>query len=115
MFKRSTAVRFIGVLITFLIMSPSSHAGTSTGVITNITVSNFSNSISFIAGVHINKPACASTTVNYWSFPLNDLNAKPMYALLLSAAAQGKTITVVGITCDGANASGYPSAININY
>ncbi len=115
MLKEITVVRFIGVLIMLFVMPPSSQAGTSTGVITNITVSNFNNTVTFLAGAHMNKPACANATTDNWSFPLNDPNAKTMYALLLSAAAQGKTITVIGYSCDSTTAIEYPSVINVNF
>lgn len=113
--KKIAAVRFIGVLIMLFVMPPSSWAGTSTGVITSITVSNFNNTVTFLAGAHINKPACANATNDNWSFSLSDANAKTMYALLLSAAAQGKTITVVGYSCDSATTSEYPTVINVNF
>jgi hypothetical protein len=63
----------------------------------------------------MNKASCASAPGDLWSFSLSNANAKIMYAQLLSAAAQGRTVEVVGFSCESTFSAEMPSAINVNY
>jgi hypothetical protein len=113
--KKITAMRIVGVLVLLVALPLSSQAGTSTGVFSSIVISNLTNAVSFVAGAHNNKPTCANGSNDYWSFSLSNANAKAMYALLLSAAAQGRTIVVVGFACDAGSTSETPAAITVNF
>lgn len=115
MLKKITVIRFIGMLILLFAMSSGSQAGTSTGVITSIVVSSFNNSVTFVAGTHINKPSCHTAPGEQWSFLLSSSNAKYMYAQLLSAASQGRTIEVAGFSCESGVSVELPSIISVNY
>jgi hypothetical protein len=73
-------------------------AGSSVGVVTRI-YAHSGDVILFSAGSHQGKPAC-STAADEWAFSLSTQSGKAMYALLLTAYAQGKQVAVVGTgTC----------------
>lgn len=68
-------------------------AGSSNGVVSQILVQDVY--VMFVAGDHAAKPAC-STQGEAWAFNSSTPGGKAMYALLLSANAQGKTVNVLG-------------------
>jgi hypothetical protein len=73
-------------------------AGSSVGVVTRI-YAHSGDVILFSAGSHQGKPAC-STAADEWAFSLTTQSGKAMYALLLTAYAEGKQVAVVGTgTC----------------
>lgn len=74
----------------------SAHAGTSTGKVSGIFMHS-PNVVMFAAGAISNVPACASGT-QQWAISLADQAGKGFLAILLSAQAQGKSVTVHGYT-----------------
>ena len=86
------------VLSSLLIFASSVNAGSSSGLVT-LVMAHVGDVIIFSAGPHQNKPAC-STAGEDWAFSLSTQTGKAMYALILSAQAQGKQINVMGTnTC----------------
>lgn len=81
-------------MLTLLALAGSANAGSSSGPIDTLMALR-ANLIVFSAGNHQNKPAC-STIANDWAFSLATPGGKAMYALLLSAQAQGKVVNVYG-------------------
>lgn len=87
-------------------------AGSSNGAVSRLLV-NSSNTVMFTAGSVANKPAC-STVPNSWAFSLTTPSGKAMYALLLTAYAQGKQVVVEGTgTCSAWGDSETPLYIYI--
>lgn len=89
MIRIATAMCF-----TLATLADSASAGSSTGTVAQILVVT-GDVVTFSAGSHQGKSAC-STTADDWAFSLTTASGKAMYALLLSAQAQGKSIGVVG-------------------
>ena len=83
-------------LVLFLLFgfANSAGAGTSGGLVVKIYV-HVQDIVIFQAGVHEGKPSC-SRIGDEWAFSLTTPTGKAMYALLLMANAQGKTISVQG-------------------
>ncbi|HEY6528756.1 MAG TPA: hypothetical protein VIZ65_08675 [Cellvibrionaceae bacterium] len=74
--------------------SEAIHAGGSNGNVATVMVHS-GNAVIFDAGVHNQKPAC-SIVGNHWAFSLTSEDGKAMYAMLLTAAAQNKKVSVYG-------------------
>jgi hypothetical protein len=72
----------------------STHAGYSTGKITAMIVTT-SNNLFFVAGNKTSSPSCA-TIAQQWSINLGTAQGKSIYALLLAAQAQDKSVTIIG-------------------
>ena len=70
------------------------HAGTSSGLVTVLYVHS-GDAVMFGAGPINNRLAC-SIAGDEWAFSLTTPTGRAMYALLLSAQAQGKAISVKG-------------------
>jgi hypothetical protein len=96
------------VLLILLVsgLTSLSFAGTGSGTVGRIYVhspdSNLSNSVEgivlFSVTNHLNPPACST---NEWAFSLDNVRGRMMYAFLLSAKAQGKSVTISGAgVCD---------------
>lgn len=84
------------IAVLFLIFSSFTYAGTGSGKVSKIMVHEKSNGlgvIMFLVEKHENRPKCA---VYGWAFDANTDLGKAMYAMLLSAAAQGKPVNVYG-------------------
>lgn len=83
--------------ITFVVCSIafacSAHAGTSSGKVTTMII-NASNFLFFTAGTKTGSPSCGNN--NQWAINLATAQGKTIYAMLLSAQAQDKTVTVYG-------------------
>ena len=86
--------RIVLGLGSLLLHSAACAAGSSAGPVT--TVYAYSGDVAmFAAGTHQGKPAC-STAAEDWAFTLTTPTGKAMLALLISAQAQGKAVTVGG-------------------
>jgi hypothetical protein len=102
------------LFLSFLLISifGVAHAGSSYGKITTI-YAHTGDVILFGAGTHAGKPAC-STVGDEWSISLATAAGRAMYALLLSAQAQGKAVTAMGAnTCSAWGDRETPYFINL--
>lgn len=78
----------------------SAVAGTSSGKVTTMII-NSSNYLFFTAGTKSGTPNCGTSNANQWALNLNTAQGKSIYALLLSAQAQEKVVTIIGgSTCN---------------
>lgn len=84
---------YIATIAAFTIFSGASHAGTSAGKVTFMII-NSTNYLFVTAGVKTGSPACGNN--NEWAVNLSTAQGKSLYALLLSAQAQDKTVSIVG-------------------
>ena len=87
------------LLVLFFGLPFFASAGTSVGVVTTPLVSG--DIFMFAAGTHTDKPACATQGFAPWAISLNTQDseiegAKTMVALVLSAQAQKKKLSVTG-------------------
>ncbi|WP_133498430.1 hypothetical protein [Cognatilysobacter terrigena] len=83
-----------------LLLAPAiSHAGSTQGKITILMAHSHDIVIFRIDAPHTGKPACSS---DEWALSLANPGGRGMYALLLSAQAQGKSVTVYGSDACGA-------------
>ncbi len=71
----------------------SSHAGSSLGKVGTLLI-NSSNYLFFTAGTKSGSPPCGNN--NEWAINLATAQGKTIYALLLAAQAQDKTVLVAG-------------------
>lgn len=80
----------------FLIFGCTQYAGagTSGGVVT-LLMAHAHDIVIFSAGTHERKPSC-SVINDEWALSLTTPTGKAMYAILLLAKAQGKTVSVQG-------------------
>ncbi len=69
------------------------QAGTSSGKVTTMII-NATNFLFFTAGTKTGSPTCGNN--NQWAINLATAQGKTIYALLLSAQAQDKTVSVFG-------------------
>lgn len=76
------------------VASGKAIAGHSEGKVTML-MAHVGDLVMFRAGAHHNKPTC-STVGDEWAISLKSETGKAMYSLLLSAQAQGKSVTVIG-------------------
>ena len=99
---RSTflAAQFIAGLSGACVMT-SSYGGSQTGVVTSLDI-RASDGLAYfhLSGTASGRPTCAASSV-YWMIKAeNSLAGKQQLAMLLTALASGKTITVTGAnTC----------------
>jgi hypothetical protein len=70
------------------------YAGTGSGQVEHIMV-HTGDVIMFSVEEHLDKPSC-STQAHHWALSLSTETGKAMYALLLSAAAQGQEVVITG-------------------
>ena len=80
-------------LLSLIMFAKLSWGGESSGLVTYIYV-HTPNILMFQAGTQ-NAPAGCSK-YNQWAISLDDPMGKPLYALLLSAQAQGKPVYIKG-------------------
>ena len=78
----------------FVAVTDSAWCGGGSGTVKRIMVHQ-GDIVMFSLGDHINKPAC-SLVGEDWALSLATEEGRAMYALLLSAAAQGHTVHVEG-------------------
>ena len=71
------------------------YAGSSAGTVGGI-MPHVGDIVIFTAGTHQSKPTCSASAGDDWALSLSTQTGKAMYAALLLAKAQGKTVTVVG-------------------
>ena len=76
-----------------LMLSSQSFAGSSSGAVSNVTA-NVASRIFFEAGTLAANPACA--TAGSWALDATTPEGKAMYALILTAQATDRTVTVTG-------------------
>jgi hypothetical protein len=91
----------ISILIglTCALLHLNGNAGSSSGAVTMMIV-NSSNFLFFTAGTKSNSPSCGNN--NQWALNLSTPTGRSIYALILSAQAQGKVLYIVGNgTCNG--------------
>lgn len=77
-----------------LFFSMTAVAGWSSGQIKTILITK-NNMLFFESGIKNQPPNC-QTVPNQWAIDLSTASGKAIYALILSAQAQGKEIVVVG-------------------
>lgn len=87
------AINKIAIATCIAVLSCSAQAGSSSGKVTSLII-NSSNYLFFTAGVKIGSPSCGNN--NEWAINLTTAQGKTIYALLLSAQAQDKTVNVAG-------------------
>lgn len=105
--------RAAGVLVSLSLLAGSANAGTSTGPIAMI-MAHVGDIVIFDAGSHQGKPAC-HTVGEQWALSLATPTGRAMYALLLSAQIQGKSVSVTGSgTCSAWGDRESPLFIIIN-
>jgi hypothetical protein len=85
--------KVVKILLCLLCIS-SAYAGDSKGKVAHLMVHR-GDVVMFSAGQHSNKPSC-SKVGEHWALSLKTEDGKSMYALLLSAAAQGNVVGVLG-------------------
>jgi hypothetical protein len=88
----------LAVLVALILglCSFSALAGSGAGTVT-VLRAHSSDIIMFkLSGGHVGKPACATATSDSWALSLTTHTGRAMYALLLSAQAQGKGVQVSG-------------------
>jgi hypothetical protein len=84
--------------LSLMVLASSASAGSSSGIVAGI-YANDDDTIIFFAGSHEGKPAC-STVGDSLALSLATPAGRAMYAMLLSAQAQGKSVSVGGTgTC----------------
>ena len=93
MFKRKKL--FIVAVLVGLVFPVASHAGSSSGPVTQLIVNSVSK-VFFKAGTNAAPPACA-TAVDSWALDASTPEGKAMYAVLLTAKALEKNVTVQGL------------------
>lgn len=76
-----------------VLLACTAHAGSSSGKVTTMLI-NSSNFLFFTAGVKSGSPACGNN--NEWAINLATAQGKTVYALLLAAQAQDKTVVIAG-------------------
>ena len=89
---------FLLLSLTMFIVSLSTLAGTGSGKVTRIYAHpknppSTGSVILFNVESHIDAPICSG---NEWAFDGDTEHGKAMYALLLSAATQGKHVVITG-------------------
>lgn len=85
--------RILGI-IAATTMTTFAHGGSATGKVAGIFMHS-PDIVMFAAGQISNPPSCAQIS-NQWAISLSDPAGKGFLAILLSAQAQGKTVTVHG-------------------
>ena len=71
----------------------TSHAGSSSGKVTTMII-NSSNFLFFTAGAKSGSPTCGNN--DQWAINLATAQGKNIYAMLLAAQAQDRTVSVFG-------------------
>lgn len=105
-------MRFSAFVVLFL-LSTFCFAGNSAGKIEQIMVHQ-GDYVMFRVGAHHDKPSCSTAGAD-WALSLSSEKGRAMYALLLSAASQNHSVTVVGSnTCSWPDRES-PNYIYVNY
>ncbi|UYK85078.1 hypothetical protein NG827_01260 [Xanthomonas sacchari] len=86
-------VRWARAASIFLVLPVSAMAGDGAGKVIQVIAHSHDVVFFSLDGPHTNAPACSSTP---WSLSLATNSGRAQYALLLSAVAQGKAVTVHG-------------------
>ncbi|GLS27786.1 hypothetical protein [Marinibactrum halimedae] len=112
-------MRFL-VSIAILLISNSSIAGTASGQVTEIIAHTDGGNghgvfMFYIEGQRDNTPPCSTVGGGKaWAMSLEKESGRAMYSLLLSAQAQGKTVSVFGRgNCDSWGDREEPHYINL--
>ena len=82
------------VFLAVAMVASFAYAGTSSGLITALKV-HTGDVVMFSTGP-INQKATCGTAGDEWALSLNTPTGRAMYALVLSASAQGKAVLVTG-------------------
>jgi len=82
-------------------LSASAYAGSSRGTVENVTV-NILSRVFFEAGTPVNQPTCAQQVS--WALDASTPEGRAMYALILTAQANGNEIIVTGNNLCGVQA-----------
>jgi len=96
--KRGLFIARLGAFISTLLMSSLLVAGSQTGTVDYIIVRASDGLIYFTLkdAAATNRPSCA--TINYWMIGDENSNSgQAQYAMVLSAQASGKSVTVEGM------------------
>ena len=83
----------LATIVCATLFACSAHAGSSTGKVTTLII-NAGNYLFFTAGTKSGSPGCGNN--NQWAINLATAQGKTIYALLLSAQAMDKTVSVYG-------------------
>ena len=86
-------LRSVIIVLVIFITPLSALAGQSSGLVSEIIVNGF-NYLFFSAGTKSGSPACGNN--NSWALNLSTAKGRSIYALVLTAQAQGKSLVVVG-------------------
>lgn len=86
-------IKLIALFACTLTFGSTSFAGSSSGKVTTLIV-NASNYLFFTVGTKIGSPVCGNN--NEWAINLGTAQGKSIYALLLAAKAQDKTVYIAG-------------------
>lgn len=86
-------IKLITLLACTLTFGSTAIAGSSAGKVTTMIV-NASNYLFFTAGTKSGSPVCGNN--NQWAINLGTAQGKSIYALLLAAQAQDKTVYIFG-------------------
>lgn len=86
-------IKLIALFACVITFGPASFAGASTGKVTFMII-NSTNYLFVTAGTKTGSPSCGNN--NEWTVNLNTAQGKSLYAMLLAAQAQDKTVSIVG-------------------
>lgn len=86
-------IKLITLFACAITFGSPSFAGSSSGKVTTMIV-NASNYLFFTAGTKTGSPVCGNN--NQWAVNLGTAQGKSIYALLLAAQAQDKTVYIYG-------------------
>lgn len=86
-------IKYLLIAIASTMIIGHAHAGTSTGKVTTMIV-NASNFLFFTAGTKTGSPGCGNN--NQWAINLGTAKGKSIYAMLLAAQMQDKSVTIYG-------------------
>lgn len=78
------------------VCSPSVLAGSGAGKVTFLRAHSSDIIMFGLSGGHVGKPTCATAASDSWALSLTTHTGRAMYAMLLSAQAQGKGVQVSG-------------------
>lgn len=96
-----------------VVVSSVVHAGSSVGKVKLLMPGN--NVVIFKLENHVNEPPC-SVNAGQWALSLANETGKAQYALLLSAAAQGMVVEVIGSnTCGAWGDRESPTWVSVQY
>ncbi|WP_199100141.1 hypothetical protein [Dyella sp. ASV21] len=88
----------VAVAVLACAVSQAAFAGEAQGkILSTAVISNagFEGIVIFTTGVHTNKPSC-STSANDWAIDTKTPTGKSIYAMLITALTQNRSVTIVG-------------------